>query len=147
MPLFWKQLLGVPVSDEDLKAFDVMAWRTLHFRDPATGQQFNLEEYNQYFDTLTYTTVLSDGTEIELIPNGSSKMVPFEDRFNWARLMLNARLNESALQVNYFGLFFNCSCHQFTALLICFEIDGSLSFWILFSDSSLRRVASQLAAA
>lgn len=48
---------------------------------------------------LTYTTVRSDQRMVELIPNGSSTVVRYEDRKEFIRLVQKARLEESKEQV------------------------------------------------
>lgn len=48
---------------------------------------------------LTYTTMLSDQRMVELIPNGSSTVVRYEDRKEFIRLVQKARLEESKEQV------------------------------------------------
>lgn len=48
---------------------------------------------------LTYTTVLSDQRVVDLIPNGSSTTVRYEDRKEFIRLVQKARLEESKDQV------------------------------------------------
>ncbi len=50
--------------------------------------------YNQNF-----ITELSDGTKIELISNGDSEKVTFEDRFRYLNMVLKARLRESDQQI------------------------------------------------
>lgn len=48
---------------------------------------------------LTYTVVQSDQRMVELIPNGSSTVVCYEDRKEFIRLVQKARLEESKEQV------------------------------------------------
>nr|XP_014426092.1 E3 ubiquitin-protein ligase HECTD3 [Pelodiscus sinensis] len=48
---------------------------------------------------LTYTTVLSDQRMVELIPNGGSTVVRYEDRQEFIRLVQKARLEESKEQI------------------------------------------------
>lgn len=53
----------------------------------------------KFGNELTYTTVLSDQRMVELIPNGSSTVVRYEDRKEFIRLVQKARLEESKEQV------------------------------------------------
>ena len=46
-----------------------------------------------------YTTLLSDGQMMELIPGGSNMAVRYEDRSAFIRLVQKARLDESKPQV------------------------------------------------
>ena len=48
---------------------------------------------------LVYTTPLSDGRLVELIPGGSEVVVHYEDRVDFIRLVRKARLQESREQV------------------------------------------------
>lgn len=48
---------------------------------------------------LVYTTPLSDGRLVELIPGGSGVVVRYEDRMEFIRLVQKARLDESREQV------------------------------------------------
>lgn len=48
---------------------------------------------------LTYTIVRSDQRVVELIPNGSSTVVRYEDRKEFIRLVQRTRLEESKEQV------------------------------------------------
>ena len=49
--------------------------------------------------TETFKTVLSDGTEVDLVPNGREKVVTFAERNEYAKLVIEARLNESREQI------------------------------------------------
>ena len=48
----------------------------------------------------TFTTVLSDGSEVELIPDGRQVPVTFHNRHAYVDLVLKARLHESAAQLD-----------------------------------------------
>lgn len=48
---------------------------------------------------LVYTTLLSDGQMVELIPGGSGEVVRYEDRIEFIRLVQKSRLEESREQV------------------------------------------------
>lgn len=48
---------------------------------------------------LVYTTPLSDGRLVELIPGGSGVVVRYEDRMEFIRLVQKSRLDESREQV------------------------------------------------
>lgn len=97
---FWKSVLGLPLIERDLATFDFTAARTLKFTDPSTDIPFSEEDFTEYFSELTWTTVLSDGrTTIELKPNGAVEKVTFEQRQQYAKEAIQARLHESALQI------------------------------------------------
>ena len=48
---------------------------------------------------LVYSTPLSDGRLVELIPGGGSVVVRYEDRMEFVRLVQKSRLEESREQV------------------------------------------------
>lgn len=50
---------------------------------------------------LVYTTPLSDGRLVELIPGGGDVVVHYENRMEFIRLVQKARLEESREQVWY----------------------------------------------
>ena len=50
--------------------------------------------YNQNF-----ITQLSDGSKIELVPNGDSEKVTYENRLDYLKKVLRARIGESEQQI------------------------------------------------
>ena len=63
-------------------------------------QRMDQETYETNFASeLTFTTVLSDQSEIELVSGGSEVPVTYEDRLEYCRLVQNARMDESKEQV------------------------------------------------
>lgn len=55
----------------------------------------------RFGEELVYTTLLSDGQMVELIPGGSNVAVRYEDRSEFSRLVQKARLEESKQQVGH----------------------------------------------
>lgn len=53
----------------------------------------------RFGEELVYTTPLTDGQMIDLIPGGSNVPVRYEDRKEFIRLVQKARLEESKQQV------------------------------------------------
>jgi len=64
----------------------------------------------KFGEELVYTTLLSDGHTVELIPGGSSVAVCYEDRSAFIRLVQKARLDESKQQVACVRLSLDCIC-------------------------------------
>lgn len=63
-------------------------------------ENMDQETYEFRFgEELVYTTLLSDGQMVELIPGGSNVAVRYEDRSEFVRLVQKARLEESKQQV------------------------------------------------
>lgn len=55
--------------------------------------------YQHFADTLTFSTTLSDQTQIDLKPKGQTIQVNFNERLQYAQAVENARLNESREQI------------------------------------------------
>ncbi|NXD14182.1 HECD3 ligase, partial [Nothocercus nigrocapillus] len=92
----WKQLTGEEVSwSKDFPAVDSVLVKLLEVMEVMDKDTFEFKFGNE----LTYTTVLSDQRVVELIPNGSSTVVRYEDRKEFIRLVQKARLEESKEQI------------------------------------------------
>ena len=90
--LFWKRILDLPVGEADLKEVDEGAVKYLEFIRE-TGE----EGFDEILDR-NFTCKLSDGSEVELVPHGANRKVTFQNRIEFARLMLETRLQEAELQ-------------------------------------------------
>ena len=86
----------------------------------------------KFGEELVYTTLLSDGQMVELIPGGSNVAVRYEDRSAFIRLVQKARLDESKPQVSFARLcggsdtvhlhitpFFGPLCSTVTVPVVC----------------------------
>ena len=102
--LLWKQLLELDVDDDELADFDFTAWRTLQFRDLAEPSQSMAEAdwMDHYGGSLTWTTLASDQmTQLHLRPPSTPpRYVRYHERFEYARAVIHARLNESRHLLN-----------------------------------------------
>ncbi|NXK52374.1 HECD3 ligase, partial [Chauna torquata] len=94
--LVWKQLAGEEVIwSKDFTTVDVELVKLLEVLEGVDREAFDF----MFGRELTYTTVRSDQRVVELIPNGSSTVVRYEDRKDFIRLVQKARLEESKEQV------------------------------------------------
>ncbi|XP_074893693.1 E3 ubiquitin-protein ligase HECTD3-like isoform X2 [Buteo buteo] len=94
--LVWKQLAGEEVSwSKDFVTVDSELVKLLEVLEGVDREAFEF----MFGRELTYTTVLSDQRMVELIPNGSSTVVRYEDRKEFIRLVQRARLEESKEQI------------------------------------------------
>ncbi|XP_075791963.1 E3 ubiquitin-protein ligase HECTD3 isoform X1 [Pelodiscus sinensis] len=92
----WKQLTGEEVSwGKDFPAVDSVLVKLLEVMEVMDQETFEFK----FGKELTYTTVLSDQRMVELIPNGGSTVVRYEDRQEFIRLVQKARLEESKEQI------------------------------------------------
>jgi hypothetical protein len=58
------------------------------------------ENFNDYFFD-KFITYLSDSSQVELLPGGEQKSVTYKNRKQYAKLVEQARLQESALQAKH----------------------------------------------
>jgi len=95
--MFWKQLVGQPMGADDLSGFDAMCRQSL---DKLRFIEREGVDADLFSDIIfeTFTTQLSDGSEVELVPNGSDTAVTFDNRLDFCRDVLHARLHESQRQ-------------------------------------------------
>ncbi|NWH69380.1 HECD3 ligase, partial [Piaya cayana] len=94
--LVWKQLAGEEISwSKDFATVDLELVKMLELLERVDREAFEV----RFGTELTYTTVLSDQRVVELIPNGSSTVVRYEDRKEFIRLVQKARLEESKEQI------------------------------------------------
>ncbi|NXU56084.1 HECD3 ligase, partial [Turnix velox] len=94
--LVWKQLAGEEVSwSKDFATVDSELVKLLELLEGVDREAFDF----MFGKELTYTTVLSDQRVVELIPNGSSTVVRYEDRKEFIRLVQKARMEESKEQI------------------------------------------------
>ncbi len=100
-PLIWKRLAHIPVDDTDIDGVDKMCLQCIReFRSMAeTGGPESKEMFDETFESEMFVTALSDGTIVDLIPNGSSIKVTFDQSAVYADALAQARLMEAAQQV------------------------------------------------
>ncbi|XP_038067988.1 E3 ubiquitin-protein ligase HECTD3-like [Patiria miniata] len=97
LPSFiWKLLAGERVTwTKDFKTVDDAAVKLLE-----SFQRMDKETYEANFASeLTFTTMLSDQSEVELVTKGSEVNVTYEDRLEYCRLVQAARMDENKEQV------------------------------------------------
>eukprot|EP01119_Soliformovum_irregulare_P020806 TRINITY_DN6796_c0_g1_i1.p1 TRINITY_DN6796_c0_g1~~TRINITY_DN6796_c0_g1_i1.p1 ORF type:complete len:3271 (-),score=955.48 TRINITY_DN6796_c0_g1_i1:39-9716(-) len=89
---FWKQLIQYPLDSSDLFQIDVRVGELL--KGLSRGELINEKNI-----TITFTTKLSDNTEVELIPNGRNTSVNQSNVKEYIRLVEQRRLNECQKQI------------------------------------------------
>lgn len=99
--IIWKRLVGKKCDKNDLKEIDKSFVNTLEsienykIEDENSKSQEELdEEFEMVFGDLFYTILNSNNNEEELIPNGSSIKVKYNDRINYVKMALEKRLSE-----------------------------------------------------
>jgi len=91
--LLWKQLLGEKVTLADLEAIDKLCVQALSHLQDASREKFDSLSVDKF------TTLLSNGKEVEVKPNGRSIPVLYENRYEFVDLNVSTRLHESDQQV------------------------------------------------
>ncbi|KAM9322367.1 E3 ubiquitin-protein ligase HECTD3-like [Pholidichthys leucotaenia] len=94
--LVWKQLTGEAVSwNRDFPAVDSVLVNLLEAMENMDKATFEF----RFGEELVYSTPLTDGQMVELIPGGSNVAVCYEDRSEFIRLVQKARMEESKQQI------------------------------------------------
>lgn len=97
LPSFvWRQLVGEKVTwSRDFMTVDLAQVKLLESLESMDKDCFNVK----FGGVLTYTTVLSDNTLVNLVPGGADKFVDYEDRTDYIRLVRNCRMAEGKQQI------------------------------------------------
>lgn len=98
LPQFvWKKLVGEPVTwERDFISVDSAEVRFIDSFETMSQEKFE----DAFAGALKYTTVLSNGETIPLISNDSEKLVTFENRLEYSKLVKEKRMNESKAQID-----------------------------------------------
>ena len=92
--LFWKSLLEVPLERKDLEKVDKYTIQCLD--DIAHCTQEAFESYSDQ----KFTTIISNGNEVEICPNGRNINLTYDNRMLYCELAEKARLNEGKVQMD-----------------------------------------------
>ena len=91
-----KQLANEPVTwSRDFVSIDSAEVRLIESIETMSKEKFN----DAFAGALNYTTVLSNGETVSLVEDGADKLVTYEDRFEYCRLVKEKRMTESDAQV------------------------------------------------
>ncbi|XP_072366834.1 E3 ubiquitin-protein ligase HECTD3 [Scyliorhinus torazame] len=94
--IVWKQLAGEEVRwSKDFPAVDSVLVKLLEAMETMDKEIFEFKFGNE----LTYTTVLSDHSVVDLKPDGSNTVVQYEDRKEFIKLVQKAKLEENKDQI------------------------------------------------
>ena len=98
MPQFiWKHLVGEPVTwERDFVSVDSAELKLVDSIE--SMQQDNFEE--MFEGALNFTTVLSNGDTVNLVPSGEERFVTYNDRLEYCELVKEVRMKESEKQIN-----------------------------------------------
>eukprot|EP00818_Percolomonas_sp_WS_P004767 CAMPEP_0117445930 /NCGR_PEP_ID=MMETSP0759-20121206/6062_1 /TAXON_ID=63605 /ORGANISM="Percolomonas cosmopolitus, Strain WS" /LENGTH=3647 /DNA_ID=CAMNT_0005238147 /DNA_START=274 /DNA_END=11217 /DNA_ORIENTATION=- len=96
--IFWKHIVHERVTTDDLSAIDQMQFQSLQalkYCDGVTPDTFN----DIFFHN--FVIAASDGTEIELIPNGRDIPVTYDNRMEYVQLAEEHKLHEIDFQMKH----------------------------------------------
>lgn len=93
----WKQLAAQPLDADDLSGFDAMCRQSLDKLRYIDQEGVDAELFSDIIFE-TFTAQLSDGSEVELLANGGEVPVTFDNRLDFCRDVLQARLHETQRQ-------------------------------------------------
>ena len=95
LPSFvWKQLVGQQLTAEDLLDFDDGIEAELSDMVRCTSK----DNFEEMYGGKYFTAMLSDGSTVDLVPNGHQKEVTFENRLDYVRRTLYIRMKECEQQ-------------------------------------------------
>ncbi|DAZ95584.1 TPA: hypothetical protein N0F65_006070 [Lagenidium giganteum] len=92
--LVWRPLAGLDVGRAHLESIDVVTANNLRRIEECTP-----DTAEDMLEHLTFSTPLSDGTEVALCPNGESIPVTYESRTAYVQQVEKTRLTESSQQL------------------------------------------------
>jgi len=101
--LVWKHLVGDPTDLGDLENIDRTLVQSMRYFAALDRQGVTEEVFAEYLEA-HFTTTLSDGSEVDLVPNGRELRVSFQEREAYARLVMERRLHESDAQLEALAL-------------------------------------------
>lgn len=98
-PIFWKQLLELPVSQLDFEGLDAYSYQIIKDLEKH-GAKLSPEEFEMVVEE-TFTTRLSDGSLVDLVPGGATKAVTHANHKEFLAKMLESRLKETSKQMDW----------------------------------------------
>lgn len=97
LPSFvWRQLVGEKVTwSRDFMTVDLAQVKLLESLESIDKDSFN----TKFGGVLTFTTVLSDNTLVNLVPGGADRYVEYEERTEYIKLVRSCRMCEGKTQI------------------------------------------------
>lgn len=95
-PFTWKKLVGEQVTwSRDFMSVDSAEVKFIDSVETMSREKFE----GSFKGMLKFTTVLSNGETISLVPDGADKLVTYDNRLEYCEMVKEQRLNENKLQV------------------------------------------------
>ena len=81
--MIWKQVIGIELNTEDLNNIDRFSIQCLdNIKNIDKNKDINRDNFNDYFED-HFVTYLSDSSEKEIIKDGRTKLVTFDNRVEY----------------------------------------------------------------
>ena len=98
LPQFlWKRLVGEPVTwSRDFVSVDSAEVRFIESIETMSREKFD----DAFAGALNFTTVRSGGEVVPLVADGTEKLVAYDDRLEYCRLVKEKRMSENTRQVD-----------------------------------------------
>ena len=94
-PLAWKKIVADHIEFIDLKSIDEICFQMIDIIRNLDAKGINKDNFLTAFSDEVFTTRLSNNDLVDLMPNGGSIHVTYENCLEYAKLTLAARLNEA----------------------------------------------------
>ena len=94
-PIFWKRLLFSEVHTSDVKSFDECIYQTLDILRHLPEQGITPDTFQSAFTEEVFSTRDSGGQVVDLIPNGKSIGVTYQNALEFANALERQRMTEA----------------------------------------------------
>lgn len=95
--MVWKQLVGEPVSwTRDFVTIDSAEVKFIDSIETMKREKFE----DAFEGALKFTTVLSDGETVPLLPDGGDELVTYNNRIKYCKMVKEKRMNENEVQIS-----------------------------------------------
>lgn len=93
----WKNLVGEPVSwTRDFVTIDSAEVKFIDSIETMKREKFE----DSFEGALKFTTVLSDGETVPLVPGGGEELVTYDNRSKYCKMVKEQRMNENKMQID-----------------------------------------------
>lgn len=89
-PMVWRGIVAMPITRDDIQDINALAFKVLEQYGSTAIDKSAFEQ----MPTQKFTTITSDGREVELKENGANLVVTFDNRMEYVRLEEQYRLHE-----------------------------------------------------
>lgn len=95
--MVWKQLVGEPVSwTRDFVTIDSAEVKFIESIETMKREKFE----DAFQGALKFTTVISNGETVPLMPGGGEELVTYDNRLKYCKLVKEQRMNETKAQID-----------------------------------------------